>query len=73
MTRIARSLALISTAIVVGGLMTGPAQAATPRCFGERATIAATKGDDRIQGTRRRDVIVGLGGADVIRGGGRAT
>lgn len=43
-------------------------QANTHYCFGERATIVGSSGDDRIRGTAGDDVIVGLGGADEIRG-----
>lgn len=46
-----------------------PAQAATPRCQGEPATIVGSKGADRLVGTRRADVIVGRGGGDRIDGG----
>lgn len=44
------------------------ADAATPLCFGKRATIVGTSGPDRIIGTDGPDVIVGLGGSDVISG-----
>ncbi len=44
------------------------ADAATPLCFGKRATIVGTSGPDRIIGTDGPDVIVGLAGADVISG-----
>jgi Ca2+-binding RTX toxin-like protein len=37
-----------------------------PTCFGERATIVGTDGDDVINGTAGRDVIVGLDGDDQI-------
>lgn len=43
-----------------------------PECFGRRATILGSPGDDRIEGTRRRDVIVALGGDDVVIGLGEA-
>ena len=48
----------------------GPAAAATPHCFGERATIIGTSGDDVLRGTAGRDVFVGRGGLDVIDGRG---
>jgi uncharacterized delta-60 repeat protein len=38
-----------------------------PRCAGRRATIVGTAAGDRLRGTRRRDVIVSLGGRDSIR------
>ena len=37
-----------------------------PRCEGKRATIVGTAGKDRLKGTKRADVIVGLAGADTI-------
>lgn len=46
------------------------ANAATPRCFGKRATIVGTRRADVLNGTSRPDVIVGLSGNDVIRGRG---
>ena len=43
--------------------------AAEVKCFGQRATIVGTPGDDRIRGTRgAEDTIVSLGGDDVITG-----
>lgn len=38
-------------------------------CFGRRATIVGTPGNDRIRGTSGSDVIVGLAGRDQIRAG----
>jgi Ca2+-binding RTX toxin-like protein len=49
-----------------------PAAGATPRCFGEKATIVGTRRADSLTGTRRADVIVGLGGDDLIDGRGGA-
>jgi hypothetical protein len=43
---------------------------AAPKCFGRRAEIVGTRGDDILEGTPGRDVIVGLGGDDTISGGG---
>lgn len=37
-----------------------------PSCFGRRATILGTRGDDRIEGTAREDVIVTGAGDDVV-------
>lgn len=37
-----------------------------PLCFGKRATIVGTNGSDRIEDTRRADVIVTLGGNDYV-------
>ena len=64
----------ISGAVVLfllGGLLTAlPASAATPKCFGQTATITGTRGDDTLRGTNRRDVIVARGGNDIIRSRG---
>lgn len=38
-----------------------------PTCFGQRATLVGTRGDDVIVGTPRRDVIVARAGNDVAR------
>jgi Ca2+-binding RTX toxin-like protein len=45
-----------------------PAHAARPKCFGKRATIVGSAGDNRLRGTPKADVIVGRGGDDVISG-----
>lgn len=42
----------------------------TPTCFGEIATIVGDDGDNIIEGTPERDVIVALAGNDEIRGRG---
>ncbi len=60
------ALAVLGGAAVT--LPTLPAEAAVPRCDGERATIVGTPRDDRLTGTPGRDVIVGRGGGDQIRG-----
>ena len=39
-----------------------PAYAATQTCNGLEATIVGTNGNDDLEGTSGRDVIVGLGG-----------
>lgn len=41
-----------------------------PSCFGQAATKMGTEARNRIRGTRRADVIVGLGGNDRIRARG---
>jgi Ca2+-binding RTX toxin-like protein len=43
---------------------------AGPTCFGVRATIVGSEGNDVLNGTPGDDVIVALGGADRINGGG---
>jgi len=40
------------------------------RCWGERATIVGTTGDDTLNGTAKLDVIVGREGNDKIYGSG---
>jgi Ca2+-binding RTX toxin-like protein len=46
--------------------------AASPPCFGMKATIVGTPGNDVIHGTHGPDVIRGLGGNDKIFAGGRS-
>jgi len=51
--------------------VTGVAHAETPpSCFGERATIVGTDGDDTIHGTPHKDVIVTGDGNDTVYGEG---
>ncbi|MFP5353311.1 MAG: calcium-binding protein [Actinomycetota bacterium] len=61
------SLALIASLSVA---IAPAAAAATPECFGQRATIVGTNGSETLRGTARDDVIVGKGGQDVILGRG---
>ncbi|MGQ0669071.1 MAG: calcium-binding protein [Actinomycetota bacterium] len=70
--RLVRSIAVVATTgLLAGTLSTLPrARAATPKCFGEVATIVGTKASEDVKGTTGDDVIVGLAGADVIRGRG---
>ncbi|WP_436702048.1 calcium-binding protein [Nocardioides sp. BYT-33-1] len=50
----------------------GAAEAATPKCAGQKATIVGTNKAEKIVGTKGRDVIVARGGNDRIDGrGGR--
>jgi hypothetical protein len=74
-TRRRKGLSLILTTATLGALLAVPfateaASAATPMCFGQKATIVGTNGDDVIKGTPKADVIVAKGGNDVISGGG---
>ena len=76
MTRFKVHAVLLGSALmlvtgVVNGVLAGPAAAAAPRCFGEKATIVGTSHADVLNGTKHGDVIVGLGGGDTIRGRGR--
>lgn len=57
------AIALVSSAV--------PAASAQRReCFGRPATIVATRYAGTVRGTRHRDVILDLGGADKIHAGG---
>lgn len=73
MRRIGTSAVIVLLAVGGGlaGAAPSPAQAPVPTCAGKRATIVdPSKGNDRIVGTRKRDVIVaGRGkGRDVVLG-----
>lgn len=63
---------ILSLAVLVGLLISSlgvavPSHASpNPSCFGHRATIVGTEGDDQLRGTQGSDVIVGLGGRDDI-------
>lgn len=66
-----RPAAALTTLLVLAGLsalVPGflAARTQTPKCFGHRATIVGTNGNDHLRGTSGRDVIVGLGGNDGI-------
>jgi Ca2+-binding RTX toxin-like protein len=60
----------VAAALIVGSLVwvSPTAQAATPKCFGKKATKVGTSGPDTIFGTKKADVIVGLGGDDILLG-----
>jgi Ca2+-binding RTX toxin-like protein len=64
---IGSSLVLVATAAASGDAATAH-PAVTPTCFGEPATIVGTEGNDRLLGGPGVDVILGLGGADGIKG-----
>lgn len=68
--RIGIAFALVSLAVLPPVSVAHAADA--PWCFGKRATVVGTAGDDELLGTRAADVIVGLGGRDTIRGKGGA-
>ncbi len=65
----------VFVAAASGALISAPlvsiapvADAATPRCHGQRATIVGTDGPDVLRGTAGPDVIVALAGDDRIKG-----
>lgn len=68
-TTLGMLLALVFTATQL--VSAASVSAASFKCFGKRATIVGTAGDDVLTGTRGPDVFVGRGGDDVIeaRGG----
>lgn len=65
--------AVIAAAVIVASLVSlaPSASAATPKCFGKKATKVGTSGDDVLSGTKKADVIVAKGGDDFVfaRGG----
>jgi Ca2+-binding RTX toxin-like protein len=56
---------ILATSLV---LSAPPAEAATPKCFGKKATFVGTSKDDVLRGTDKADVIVGRAGDDDIVG-----
>jgi hypothetical protein len=71
---VAGLLASSSVAAALGGPHSeqGRTAAAGLTCLGRAATITGGDGNDRLGGTRRRDVIVALGGDDEISAAGGA-
>jgi Ca2+-binding RTX toxin-like protein len=67
-----RFIAFIAVGLLTSSLvgLALPAAAAQPKCFGKKATIVGTKGDDHLTGTKGRDVIVSKGGVDTIESKG---
>ena len=59
---------LITAGFLLSVSITPQAQAATPTCFGQTATIVGTNNPETITGTAGGDVIVALGGNDTIYG-----
>jgi Ca2+-binding RTX toxin-like protein len=61
------AISWVTVGLVLGSLLAFPESAwARPTCFGQRATIVGTAGNNRIRGTRRADVILAKGGADRV-------
>jgi Ca2+-binding RTX toxin-like protein len=72
MTRRVFPLAVLTAALTLSSstVQAGPEQA--PTCLGKRVTMMGGAGNDRLNGTARRDVIFGSNGDDAIDGrGGR--
>jgi beta-glucanase (GH16 family) len=66
-TRTATRVVLATVAAIAALHVLGTAPAvASPSCFGHRATIVGTKGDDHLVGTAGRDVIVARRGHDRV-------
>jgi Ca2+-binding RTX toxin-like protein len=70
MTRRVVSLGVLAATLALGSstVQAGPDQA--PSCLGKRITSMGGGGNDRLNGTAKRDVIFGGNGDDVIDGGG---
>lgn len=69
-TRRARFIGVLGAGtLVMAAAPLAHVDAGALHCFGRRATIVGSQGNDRIIGTRGNDVIVGLGGRDLIFGG----
>ena len=62
-------IAVLSVVLAGVPLVAPAATAGPPTCEGEKATIVGTTGPDTLEGTSKRDVIVGLAGDDVSTAG----
>jgi Ca2+-binding RTX toxin-like protein len=70
-TRVRFVTIVLASTVLVGVFLAaaaGSVSAATPKCFGKKATIVGTDKADLLKGTNKVDVIVGLGGNDTIKG-----
>ena len=63
-----RHRAASSALWVSAGATRGETVDETSRCFGKKPTIVGTDDADDIEGTKGRDVIVTLAGADLVSG-----
>lgn len=63
---------MLAVLVLALGVAAAPANAAVPRCNGQRGEIVGSRKGETIRGTRGPDVIVGGGGGDTIFGGGGA-
>jgi VCBS repeat-containing protein len=65
-------VALATSALALAGSGSGSSRSAEDgiECFGLKATVIGTPGDDRLRGTPGDNVVTGLGGEDRIIGGG---
>jgi Ca2+-binding RTX toxin-like protein len=58
----------VCIAVCVSWLVPAEAAARAPKCGGKRVTIVGTEKRDKIEGTRKSDVIATLGGNDTVDG-----
>lgn len=71
--RATRLAGFVLAVVACAPILLGPGSAASAEahyCFGRRATIVGTQGNDRLIGTDGDDVIVALGGDDFVDGKG---
>ena len=60
-------LTAIVFSVLAGACFATPAASAAPQCFGKPATIVGTNGNNTLNGTPQKDVIVAKGGNDTIQ------
>jgi Ca2+-binding RTX toxin-like protein len=60
-------LTAIVFSVLAGACLATPAASAAPQCFGKPATIVGTNGNNTLNGTPQKDVIVAKGGNDTIQ------
>src|SRR5690349_7087303 len=70
---VTRVTTVTAAATITLGLLTFPAEAATPRSAdGRRCTVVGTPGGDVLVAKAKGDVLCGLGGDDILVGGAGA-